>query len=240
MEAGQPGKQRKVAIIPARGGSKRIPYKNIVLLKDKPLIAYTIEAALKSGIFEEVIVSTDDQKIADIAVSWGASVPFLRDELADDHATISEVIAYVLEQLESRLHKQFDTVFQLMPNCPLRTHQDIIAADKQFEASGATYQISAFPFGWMNPWWAFSQNEKKEPEMVFEQAYQKRSQDLPQLFCPSGAIWIANCQALKETRNFYSAGYTAFILNWKSAVDIDDYEDLEMAEVILNLRNGEN
>lgn len=230
--------QTKVAIIPARGGSKRIPHKNIVEIAGKPLIAYTIEAALASGIFEEVVVSTDDEKIAQIAESFGASIPFLRDQYADDHANISQVIAYVLERLDLDFGKTFDTVFQLMPNCPLRNSQDIVAASQQFSESGATYQISAFPFGWMNPWWAFTLDEQSQPQMVFKDYINKRSQDLPKLYCPTGAIWIAKAADLRKTQNFYTEGYQTFILDWKAAMDIDDYEDLAMAKILLSLENG--
>ena len=241
MEIGVTKKIRdksKVAIIPARGGSKRIPHKNIVDLAGKPLIAYTIEAALKTGIFEEVIVSTDDEKIAGVAESFGAHIPFLRDKYADDHANISQVIAYVLDRLDSDFGKRYDTVFQLMPNCPLRNEGDILAASEHFEKSGANFQISAFPFGWMNPWWAFTLDDKEKPQMVFEDFINKRSQDLPKLYCPTGAIWIADTQELRRTQNFYTEGYKTYILNWKSAMDIDDYEDLEMAKMLISLQHA--
>ena len=116
-----------LAVIPARGGSRRIPKKNIVDFFDKPLIAWTIQAAIQSNIFDKVIVSTDDQVIANIAIKYGAEVPFLRDNYADDYSTVSDVVCNEVSKLEEELKWKFQTVAQLMPNCPLRNKDDIIS-----------------------------------------------------------------------------------------------------------------
>ena len=141
-----------VAVIPARGGSKRIPKKNIRLLNGKPLIAYTILAAIESSLFRRVVVSTDSKEIAEIAVELGSEVPFLRDaNLADDITPVSEVTADALCRLASS-GDRCEYVAQLMANCPLRNATDICNSYRQFEETGADSQISVVRYGWQNPW----------------------------------------------------------------------------------------
>ncbi|MFA5088664.1 MAG: acylneuraminate cytidylyltransferase family protein [Candidatus Omnitrophota bacterium] len=223
-----------IAIIPARAGSKRLPKKNIMPLMGKPMIAWTIEAALESKIFSEVLVSTDGEDIAEVSRKCGAKVPFLRDaQDADDYTPAHIATLHALIKFEEYRHIQYDVVVQLMPNCPCRTSSDMIASYKNFVSSGAHFQISVFKFGWMNPWWALRMDPKTMlPEALFPEAYAKRSQDLEKLFCPTGAIWIAKGAALKEEKTFYGKGYKVFPLPWQSAVDIDDQDDFRMAEAV--------
>lgn len=227
----------RIAIIPARGGSKRIPHKNIIDFMGKPLLAHTIDAALASKAFGQVIVSTDDEKIAEVAIKHGAKVPFMRDKYADDFSNVSQVIAYTLTKLEKDFDQTYDVVAQLMPNCPMRNALDIEAAIAFFEAHESPFQVSAFSFGWMNPWWAFYM-ENDQPKKLFEAKAMSRSQDLKQLYCPTGAIWVANSKALQQSQNFYGEGYKVYLMDWKSAVDIDDYEDMEMAKAVYLMRHG--
>ncbi|QEW05924.1 acylneuraminate cytidylyltransferase family protein [Nitrincola iocasae] len=229
---------RRIAIIPARGGSKRIPEKNIIDFAGKPMIAWSIEAALKSNLFDRVIVSTDDIKIADIAKQWGAEVPFLRKECADDYSTVSEATTSALTQAMNFWHEDYTTVVQLMANCPLRTSNDIQQATHQFDRQHRRFQISCFKYGWMNPWWAVKLNENNCPEKLFPDALDKRSQDLPELYCPTGAIWIAAAQDLLKHNTFYGPDHTFEPISWESAVDIDDFNDLAFAKsVLLNVQN---
>jgi CMP-N-acetylneuraminic acid synthetase len=123
--------KKVVAIIPARGGSKRIPKKNIIDFNGKPLIAWTIEAAKKSGLFEKIIVSTDSEEIAEVAREYGAEVPFLRDTAADDHSPVSEATLRTILQLEEA-GEFYDEVVQLFAVCPLRDDVDIINSYKYF------------------------------------------------------------------------------------------------------------
>ncbi len=239
MEGGPHGKKMKrVAIIPARGGSKRIPKKNIMDFFGKPMIAYTIEAAIVSQLFDSVIVSTDDEKIAAVALEYGAEVPFMRDEHADDHANVSQVVAYTLGKLQQDLGKTYDTACMLMANCPIRSSEDIINAMQIFDDSETKFQISAFEYGWMNPWWAHKLDEQNKATPVFEKATKSRSQDLSDLYCPTGAIWIAESEALVKSKTFYGPEFTFCAVDWKSAVDIDDYKDLDMAKAIFLLKKN--
>jgi N-acylneuraminate cytidylyltransferase len=116
---------RRIAIIPARGGSKRLPRKNILDFFGKPLLAWSIEAGLMSGLFDRVLVSTEDTEIAKIACKYGADVPFLRQRHTDDDATISDVTIHALQQVRSNLGETFDVVVTLQATCPLRDAADI-------------------------------------------------------------------------------------------------------------------
>ena len=226
-------KNKIVAIIPARGGSKRIPNKNIIEFSGKPMIAWTIEAAIQSKIFERVIVSTDDAKIAEISLNYGAEVPFLRDSRADDHTPISLATIRTIEQLDTINNYKAEIVVQLMANCPLRDQTDIKLAIQNFTMNNLNFQISAFKYGWMNPWWAHQIDNNSIAKPIFsDEIRMKRSQDLPELFCPTGAIWIAKIANLLESGTFYGEDYSFFPMQWVHAIDIDNYEDMEMASLL--------
>lgn len=226
-----------VAIIPARGGSKRIPKKNIIEFFDKPLIAYTIEAAIGANCFDKVMVSTDCEEIADISVSYGAEVPFLREDKTDDFSTVSEATIYTLNRLQKEKGENYDTVFQLMANCPIRDSNNILEFGEYFSKNDLNFLISSFAFGWMNPWWAFKITKNNTYIRLFEDEAAQRSQDLDKLYCPTGAIWVAKTEELIKQGSFYGDGHRFFPLDWKSAIDIDDYEDLEMAKAVFILKN---
>ena len=221
---------KHIAIILARGGSKRLPRKNILDFHGKPLIAWTIEAAIHSAEYDRVLVSTDDQEIAGISRAFGADVPFLRDTAADDITPSSEATLAALEQAEQHWSEKFDVVSQLMANCPLRDAADIKASIQNFHNKDVESQISSFRYGWMNPWWAAKLDQQGTPEYLFPEARVARSQDLPPLYCPSGALWIARTPAIKSSRTFYVSSHIFQPLSWISAMDIDDAEDFEMAK----------
>jgi pseudaminic acid cytidylyltransferase len=221
-----------IAIIPARGGSKRIPGKNIRPLAGKPMIAYTIAAARDCGLFDHVIVSTDSPEVAEVARRYNAEVPFLRDEnLADDFTPASSVTVDMLVRLDPAGDK-FDSVAQLMPNCPLRTACDVGDSHRQFAKTSAESQISVVRYGWQNPWWAMRRNEGQELEPLFKEQMTARSQDLPELYCPTGAIWWARAGALRRTKTFHIENRTGWEIPWQRGIDIDTFEDWAMAEIL--------
>jgi len=224
--------KKTIAIIPARGGSKRIPKKNIIDFFGKPMIAWTIEAAQESKIFDRILVSTDDPEIAAIAKEYGLEVPFLREEAKDDHTPISGATLAALRQVEQILGEEYETVVQLMANCPLRRCEHIVQAYHHFVEAKALFQLTCFRFNWMNPWWAFHLNDQGQPSAIFPEALKTRSQDLPLLYCPTGAIWIAKVSAFKKAGTFYGPGHSFYPIDWKAAVDIDDKDDLEMARAV--------
>nr|WP_317199863.1 acylneuraminate cytidylyltransferase family protein [uncultured Psychrobacter sp.] len=224
---------QNIAIIPARGGSKRIPKKNIIDFNGQPMIAWSIQAARDSGAFTRILVSTDDPEIAEVAKNLGAEVPFLREQYADDHATVSEATTVALQQAMDYWQEEYKVVVQLMANCPLRTSADIIAALASFEQCKRTAQISCFEYGWMNPWWATQIDKRGKPNKLFPEAFAKRSQDLPKLYCPTGAIWISTVEHLLKYKTFYSPEHTFEPISLESAMDIDDYADLRFAKALL-------
>jgi CMP-N-acetylneuraminic acid synthetase len=224
-----------LAVIPARGGSKRIPGKNVRCLEGKPLLAYTVEAALQSELFERVIVSTDSQDIADVARGCGADVPFLRDVgLSDDFVPVSAATVDVLERVDPS-GSAFARVCQLMPNCPLRTAGDIAASYEQFVRTGFEAQVSVVRYGWQNPWWAMRRDEHLVLAPLFEDVATARSQDLPELFCPTGAVWWAKADALRREGTYHMAGRTGWEIPWRRGIDIDTEDDWEMAEVLMKI-----
>jgi len=229
--------KKVIALIPARGKSKRIPMKNVMDFMGKPMIYWTILAARESNVFDEILVSTDSEEIAKVARECGATVPFLRDRSdADDFTPVWIATTNALIRLENYHGVKYDIVVQLMPNCPLRDSSDIQSAYETFIANGSPFQISVFKFGWMNPWWAMTvDSNSMKPTRIFPYAFKKRSQDLAILYCPTGAIWIAQAKELKRQKTFYGEGYTVFPIDWRHAIDIDDNDDVRMAEVVANL-----
>jgi len=222
-----------LAVIPARGGSKRIPRKNIRSFGGKPMLFYSIQAALRSELFANVVVSTDDEEVACLAEMLGAEVPFLRDKkLADDFTPVSKVTADALRQLDPK-GDQYFYVCQLMPNCPLRTADDVKESFSQIVASNAIAQISVSRFGWQTPWWAMKMCEGFFLEPLFQKDAWRRSQDLESLFCPTGAVWWAQSASLIKHENFYMPGVTGWEIPWQRAMDIDTEEDWKMAEFLL-------
>ncbi len=219
-----------IAIIPARKGSKRIKNKNRIVLNGKPLIYWTIKAAKKTNLFSNVYVDTDCRKIKELALKYGAEVPFLRKKKYSSDATPVSASTY---QFVKRLKKissiEIKNVFQLMPNCPFRDNKDIINSFKKFKSSSSKSLISHVNFYFSNPWWAVKIKNKKI-ERIFKKAYKKRSQDLPELLTPSGAIWIINCKELLKKKTFYLQNYDYFLLNWKNGIDIDTPKEMDIVK----------
>lgn len=193
------------------------------------MVAWTIQAALDSGCFDEVLVSTDSAEIAEVGIAAGASVPFLRQEHTDDFVPSSLATISALKQAEAYWQSRFDQVVQLMPNCPLRNAEHIRDSVDHFVQHDIDYQISCFRFGWMNPWWAVRLDKNLVPTQLFPEAMTKRSQSLEHLYCPTGAIWIAGRDNLLSVDTFYGPGHRFFPMDWIGGVDIDDMDDYRMA-----------
>ena len=221
-----------IAIIPARGGSKRLPRKNLVDFGGQPLISWTIKAALESEKFHRVLVSTEDKEIAQVSRDFGAEVPFLRDSNFDDYSTASEATIRALHQAQYHYNEGYELVAQLMPTCPLRDSKDIVSAMEAFVVHEKRPQISCSPFGWINPWWASTVDSEGTPDPLFPEAREKRSQDLAELFFPTGAIWIAKFEDLIQGGSFYASNYRFQPISFTHSIDIDDSSDLEIARRI--------
>jgi pseudaminic acid cytidylyltransferase len=219
-----------VAIIPARGGSKRIPKKNIKHFHGKPIIAYTIESALKSGLFSRVIVSTDETEIAEIAKNHGADVPFLRSkENADDFATTSSVLIEVLEQLALK-GESFTTACCLYPTSPLIDSNDLKGAYDQFKRNQNDVLISCVSYGFPIQR-SFHLNEANLVELNQPEAINLRSQDLIKNYHDAGALYFFDIQKFNTSKSLWVGNIGAFELSELKVQDIDTLEDWKMAEL---------
>lgn len=224
-----------IAIIPARGGSKGVPRKNIKDLCGKPLIAYTIEAALNADGIERVIVNTDDEEIATVAKQYGAEVPFLRPaELATDTAMAVDVYIHTIEYLMKETGKEINKFMVLLPTAPLRMSEHIECAMELFFNEGATSLVSMTPADTPVTWY-YKKNEVGRVENAgfgSGDAIANR-QVAEQYFVPNGAIYILDYKLLKEKRTYYSDDTVAYVMSAESSIDIDTMFDFEMASFIL-------
>jgi CMP-N-acetylneuraminic acid synthetase len=223
-----------IAIIPARGGSKRLPRKNIMDFNGKPLIAWTIEAAIASKLFERIVVSTEDEEIAGIATAYGAEAPFLRNRAFDDVSFVSDAVVVAVEQSEVEYQKKFKNVFMLMPTCPLRGPRVIKQVHDFYMDRQAPSVLSCYqPQG--KAWWAQTLSEDFVPSPLFPKLSTANSQDLKILYVPTGAVWAANRDVLMKSGSFYGPGHLFYPVDWKVAVDIDTIQDFEFARVTYEL-----
>lgn len=231
---------RAIAVIPARGGSKRIPRKNIVDFFGRSLIGWTIQAAIESKEFARVVVSTEDPEIAEVAVAEGAECPFLRYEHYDDFSSASEATISTVRQAQDHFGETYEIAAQLMATCPLRSATQISDSFEAYRKKGRTFQISCFEYGWMNPWWAMRLSKDGVGVRLYPDGQGKRSQDLERLYCPTGALWIARTSALLAQGTFYGEPLRYEPIDWTSAVDIDTLDDLQMAKALYLLRRQSN
>lgn len=222
----------KIAIIPARGGSKRLPNKNILPLDGKPLIVWTIEAALDSQLFDMVLVSTDSQDIADISISAGAMVPFLRPvELANDTATTNDVVSHMVKWVEAE-HDVVELVALLQPTSPLRDADNIKDAMKLYEEKNASSVISVCELDHPIQYCNRLPNDFSMKDFVTVSA-NKRTQDLEPYYRLNGAIYIFERKFVGFLSEIYSDNSFSYIMNKESSVDIDDEYDFLFASFLL-------
>ncbi|MCE2964726.1 MAG: acylneuraminate cytidylyltransferase family protein [Alphaproteobacteria bacterium] len=221
-----------LAIIPARGGSQRIPGKNLALIAGKPLVEWTIKAAQDSGMCGRIHLSTDDVKIRAAAEKAGLPVPFLREQHADSHAPLVDVLLYELTRCEAYYGEQYDAILLLQATSPLRNALHIQQAVKQFEDTNAPSLISVHAFHGANPWWALTRDDSGTFQFAHPDKVKQRSQDLPHSYCPNGAIFMARRDVLEAQKTFYVPGAQAFILPWYAGFDIDEPEDLELINLL--------
>ena len=225
-----------LAIIPARGGSKGLPGKNIKLLQGKPLIAHTIEQAIKAKNISKVIVSTDDNKIAEIALRHGAKVPFMRPRyLATDTALSVDSYIYTIERLKKETNIQIENFIVLQPTSPLRTSEDIDKAIDIFynkEADSViSYTEEHHPISWHK-----QINKDLSFTNIFEDKLQNR-QDIKTTYYPNGAIFIFKFDLILQ-KKYYSNKTYAYIMPRNRSVDIDTLEDFEYIEFLMQKRQN--
>lgn len=225
-----------LAIIPARGGSKGLPGKNIKMLCGKPLIAWSIEAGLASQYIDEVMVTTDCKEIANVALEFGASVPFLRPaELASDIATSIDVVKHVINFYANELHKKFEYIVMLEPTSPLRERIDIDKAiESLFINPNGTSIVGISKTESQNPAFLVKKNE-----LGFIVGYENqkmrvlRRQDIKDVYFFEGSVYASRTDVLMTKNTFYhdhTLGYE--FPKWKS-LEIDDVDDFVMVEALM-------
>ena len=224
---------KNLAIIPARSGSKGLKDKNIKLLNGKPLMAYSIEAALESKKFDEVMVSTDSPKYADIAKEFGATVPFLRSErTSSDTASSWDMVKEVLSCYE-KLGKKFDTVCLLQPTSPLRNAIDIQDAYKLYEEKASVAVLSVCEME-HTPLWSNILPDDLSLNGFIRTDLGTRRQDNDTYYRVNGAIYITSVEQLYKDSNLYREGSFAYIMPRERSVDIDTMLDFSYAEFMLD------
>ncbi len=225
-----------IAIIPARSGSKGLPNKNIMELCGKPLIAYSVEAALRAEVFEEIMVSTDSEEYADVAKEYGAEVPFLRSKKnSSDNAsswdTVYEVISHYHE-----INREFDAFVLLQPTSPLRDERDIRGAIEEYNEKKANTIVSVCEAEY-TPTYMNILPESLSMESFFEDHKWARRQDLPKYYRLNGAIYMSDVKSFMSYRDVYKGRCYAYIMNTTNSIDIDSYLDFLYAEAVLKYRD---
>ncbi|WP_371372070.1 pseudaminic acid cytidylyltransferase [Sporomusa aerivorans] len=218
-----------IAIITARGGSKRIPRKNIKEFCGKPIIAYSIQAALESNLFEEVMVSTDDQEIAEIAISYGAKVPFYRSEkTSDDYAVTADVLREVLAEYKD-IGKSFTWLCCIYPTAPFVTAGKLQAAFTSLQAAGADALVPVVKFSYPPQRCFFIKNNNlayKWPEYI-----KTRSQDLEPFYHDAGQFYFVKTNVFEDKFTLVPEATIPCLLDEMEVQDIDTIDDWEIAEI---------
>ncbi|WP_192455696.1 acylneuraminate cytidylyltransferase family protein [Acinetobacter oleivorans] len=227
------GQYRVTALIPARGGSKRLPRKNVKLLGDKPLIVWSIEAAKASKYIDRVVVSTDDEEIKQVSEHYGADVPFLRPEyLSNDHASSFDVVKHAIGFLQ--LDQTNELIVLLQPTSPLRLVSELDTALEFFIAKNAKGVVSVSEAE-HSPMWSNTLPENGcMAEFIRPEVQGKRSQDLPKFFRLNGSIYIyETLNLLEQGKIFFNESVYGFETSSETSVDIDTALDFKIAETIL-------
>lgn len=229
---------KNLAIIPARSGSKGLPDKNIRELAGKPLIAYSIEAAIKSEMFDTVMVSTDSDKYAKIARKYGAEVPFLRSEkTSSDTASSWDAVAEVLENYKL-LGKEFDTFMLLQPTSPLRTEKHIIEAYAELADKKANSVISVCEVDHSPLYCNILPLSLSLEGFINQTAKGKMRQQIETYYRFNGAIYLAGVPFFLDDHDIYRQDSFAYIMEKRRSIDIDDETDFMIAEAIMNSCKG--
>jgi CMP-N-acetylneuraminic acid synthetase len=230
---------RPVAIIPARGGSKRLPGKNLMPFFGHPMMAYGVSAAVNSGLFEKVIVSSDDPEIGRVAEWYGAEFFDRPPEISTDTAKSIDAVIHVLRTLGDRGIRP-QALCQVFPNCPLVTSADIAGHEKLFREGNRSFQISVVTYRCVYPEWAMTTDADGRGRWAFKE-FTGRSQDCARAFCPTGSVWWARCEDLLAQNTFYGSPFHLAEMDANRGADIDDTEDLRLSELLvwgLEARDG--
>lgn len=225
---------KSICIIPARGGSKRIPRKNIKDFLGKPIIAYSIEAALQSGIFDEVMVSTDDKEIADVALKYGAKVPFLRSaETSNDFATTSDVMNEVIDWY-SQNGQEFDIICCVYATAPFVTPEKLFKASEMLKNGifDSAFTCTAFSYPVLR---GLVIDNEGRVAMKWPEYRNSRSQDLPQFYHDAGQFYFATTEAFLKANGFWGENTAPIVVSELEVQDLDTLTDWALAEMKFKL-----
>jgi CMP-N-acetylneuraminic acid synthetase len=220
-----------LAIIPARGGSKGLPRKNIKPLLGKPLVAWTIEQAKKSKYIDRIVVSTEDMEIAEIAKEYGAEIIERPEELAKDESPTIDAIFHALEVLKAENYN-LDIIILLQPTSPLRKAEDIDNAMELFFNSVCEAVVSVCEVE-HSPYWSFKIEDNYLKLFFGDKYWKMRRQDLPKVYVPNGAIYISTPENLRKYKSFYCFKTIPYIMPPERSVDIDKEIDFMLAELLM-------
>ncbi|MDA9006521.1 acylneuraminate cytidylyltransferase family protein [Litoricola sp.] len=226
-----------LAVVTARGGSKRLPDKNILKLNGKPLIAWSISSGIESRVVDKVVVSTDSKKLAEIGQQYGAEVPFMRPhELASDTAQSVDVILHVLDTLED-VGEKYKYLLLLQPTSPMRTARHIEAAFELLVEKNASAVVSVCELEHPIEWTNTLPDDLSMDKFLAADFSNKRSQDFSTRYRLNGAIYVIETELLRKQRSFLpTSGCYAYVMDRVSSVDIDCLEDFQYVEFLMNNR----
>lgn len=223
-------KPKILAIIPARGGSKGVPRKNIRDLAGKPLIAWTIEEAKKSRYIDRLILSSEDDEIIEVAKQYGCEVPFKRPlELAQDDTPGIEPVLHAIEQCPGH-----DYVVLLQPTSPLRTAEDIDGCIEKLLNSDADFCVSVTEPE-KSPYWMYTLEEERMAPLLSQEELVTRRQDLPKVYALNGAVYVGNIMEIKETKNFLTKSTLGYVMSKENSIDIDTEIDFKLCNLITSV-----
>jgi len=230
--------KKVIAIIPARGGSKRIPGKNIKILAGKPLIAYTIEAALKCKYLQRIIVSTEDKEIAEVSKKYGSEIIERPKELATDESPDIYSVLHVLKILEKQKYIP-DIVIRLQAVSPLINAKDIDGAVSLFlkEKCESVFSVCEIH---PSPYWSFKKEGRYLKTFFGKKYLLTRSQDLPKAYVHNGAICISAPKIIKKYKSFYTDKILPYIMPKERSIDIDEEADFYLAEALIKNEKNKN
>ena len=230
-------KIKNIAIIPARGGSKRIPRKNIKNFLGKPIIAYSIESALESNLFDEVMVSTDDEEIAEIARHYGAKVPFMRsDNNANDFAPLADVLLEVVTEYEAK-NISIDNICCILPTAPFVTTERLVDSHKMFISEGfdSVFPVLEFSYPIKR---SLVKKEDGTVKMAWPEYLNTRSQDLTPHYHDSGQFYFVENESLQKYKSVFTDNTGVIELSQLEVQDIDTLDDWKNAEIKYKIING--
>lgn len=223
---------KRIAVIPARGGSKRLPRKNILDFRGTPILAYTVKAALATALFDRVVVSTEDQEIAAVARAAGAQVDMRRADLASDQSTVAEVCVDLLNR-EAQAGRQYELLCCCYATAPLRTADDIRATVGLIEPGRCDYAVAVTTFSHY-PHQALKRNEQGVLIPMWPELANVRSERIGTLLAGNGSTYAVTVEAFLRDREFYGPGMRGHLMPFHRSIDIDTRDDYELALAVAN------